>query len=45
MKRISSPDIITVEFTTSDVKCKNGSDGSVNVITISGGNGDYTYQW
>ena len=48
---IVAPDMITVEFSLKEyeggynIKCKNNSDGSVEVDTISGGNGAYTYLW
>lgn len=34
----------TYTFTTTDVTCKNGSDGAINV-TISGGIGPFSYLW
>jgi gliding motility-associated-like protein len=50
-RNIVAPDVITVEFKAFEydggynIKCRNNSDGSVEVKTISGGNGGYTYQW
>lgn len=48
---IIEPDPITVTFEKIEypggynVSCRNYSDGSVSVKTISGGNGGYTYKW
>lgn len=41
---ISSPSLITLTHSKSDVKCYGGNDGSATV-TVTGGTGNYTYIW
>jgi hypothetical protein len=41
---ITEPTALTASITPSDVKCKNGNDGSIDV-TIGGGSLPYTYKW
>ncbi|GHB58151.1 T9SS type A sorting domain-containing protein [Persicitalea jodogahamensis] len=39
---IAQPDALTFTTETTDIKCKDGSDGSID-ITVSGGTGPYQY--
>jgi gliding motility-associated-like protein len=41
---IAAPTPITIATTPSNVLCNGGSNGSIN-ITVSGGNGPYTFLW
>lgn len=41
---ISQVDSLTVQYVMSPVSCTDQHDGKIS-ITVSGGNGDFTYQW
>ncbi len=41
---VGQPQPITINKTTTDVTCYNGSDGSID-ISVSGGNNGYSYNW
>ncbi|MBI4648552.1 MAG: gliding motility-associated C-terminal domain-containing protein [Bacteroidia bacterium] len=41
---VVEPELITINTTITNVKCKGGSDGKI-LITIAGGIPGYTYQW
>lgn len=41
---VPEPDALAVSFTTDNVDCNGGDDGSANV-EVTGGNGGYTYDW
>ncbi len=41
---VTEPPLLVSSKTFQNVKCKNGSDGSID-LTVSGGTGTYTYLW
>ncbi len=41
---ITEPALLTSSFTSQNVKCKNGTDGSAD-LTVNGGTTPYTYLW
>lgn len=41
---ITQPDPLAVSFTKTEVSCKNGSDGTIN-LSITGGSSDYNIVW
>ncbi len=43
--RISQPDSVLMSFDRVDVVCKGDASGSISLTDITGGNGQYTYQW
>ncbi|WP_433763338.1 T9SS type A sorting domain-containing protein [Flavobacterium ginsenosidimutans] len=41
---ITQPDPLAITFTKTEVSCKNGNDGTIN-LTITGGSSDYNIVW
>ena len=44
-RTISAPNPIIMDMTTTNTNCEESMDGSIEIISISGGSGSYTYEW